>query len=99
MLCSCSCCQTTRPGADQFPAEIIGNEYEGWPGEKWLDIRPIDMLALILRPFIKAGKPVFAIEYTDMGVDFTAACAEARSLRLSMLLKHRELDAYREACP
>jgi len=175
-----------RPDADQFPAEVIGKNYQGWPGEKWLDIRQIDKLAPILRarldlcalkgfdgvepdnveiydndsgfpityadqlafaiwlaneahtrglaiglknapdmavdalpyfdfsvledchaynwcadlrPFIEAGKPVFAIEYTDMGVDFNAACAEAKSLGVSMLLKHRNLDAYREGCP
>ncbi|MFA5873708.1 MAG: endo alpha-1,4 polygalactosaminidase [Anaerolineales bacterium] len=175
-----------RPDADQFPAEVIGKDYQGWPGEKWLDIRKIDKLAPILRarldlcalkgfdgvepdnveiydndsgfpityadqltfaiwlaneahvrglaiglknapdmaadalpyfdfsvledcyvytwcadlrPFLEAGKPVFAIEYTDMGVDFETACAEAESLGLSMLLKHRNLDAYREACP
>lgn len=28
-----------RPDADQFPAEVIGNDYDGWPGEKYLDIR------------------------------------------------------------
>jgi len=52
-----------------------------------------------LRPFIEAGKPVFAIEYTDMGIDFNAACAEAESLGLIMLLKHRNLDAVRQTCP
>ncbi|KAF0108063.1 MAG: hypothetical protein FD146_1077 [Anaerolineaceae bacterium] len=175
-----------RPDADQFPEEVIGNDYEGWPGEKWLDIRQIGKLAPILRsrldlcaakgfdgvepdnieihdndsgfpityadqlafalwlaneaharglaiglknapdmaadalpyfdyavvedcfyfnwcgqmaPFLEAGKPVFAIEYTDMDVDFAAACAEAESLGLTMLLKHRNLDAFREACP
>jgi hypothetical protein len=175
-----------RPDADQFPADVIGKDYKGWPGEKWLDIRQIDKLAPILRPrldlcaekgfdgvepdnveiigndsgfpityadqltfaiwlaneahvrglaiglknapdmaadvlpyfdfsvledcfvygwcadlraFIDAGKLVFAIEYTDMGVDFKAACAEAQSLGLSMLLKHRNLNAYRETCP
>jgi hypothetical protein len=30
--------------ADQFPDEVLGNEYEGWSGEKWLDIRRIDLL-------------------------------------------------------
>jgi hypothetical protein len=50
-------------------------------------------------PFLKAGKPVFAIEYTDMDVNFEAACAEAKSLGLTMLLKHRNLDAYRQTCP
>jgi len=27
-----------RPDADAFPAEVIGNDYTGWAGEKWLDI-------------------------------------------------------------
>jgi hypothetical protein len=175
-----------RLDADQFPAEVIGKNYQGWPGEKWLDIRQIDKLAPILRarldlcaskgfdgvepdnieiyendsgfpitysdqlafaiwlaneaharglaiglknapgmagdvlpyydfsvledchaygwcadlrPFIESGKPVFAIEYTDMGIDFDAACAEAKALGLFTLLKHRNLDAARETCP
>lgn len=33
----------------QFPAEVIGKAYEGWPGEWWLDIRQIDLLAPIMR--------------------------------------------------
>lgn len=175
-----------RPDADDFPPEIIGNKYEGWAGERWLDIRRFDLLAPIMlarldlclekgfdgvepdniqvhdndsgfpitpadqqayaiwlageaharglaiglknapdmvaellpcydyaliedcsvygfcadyAPFIAAGKPVFAIEYTDMDIDFPAACAAARPIGLTMLLKHRDLDAYRETCP
>jgi hypothetical protein len=38
-----------RPDKDHFPAEILGNDYEGWPGERWLDIRQMDKLAPILR--------------------------------------------------
>ncbi|MCE7918203.1 MAG: hypothetical protein DPW21_12260 [Anaerolineae bacterium] len=38
-----------RPDAAQFPAEVLGNDYDGWPGEKWLDIRRIDLLAPIMR--------------------------------------------------
>ena len=38
-----------RPDAADFPSEIIGNDYEGWPGENWLDIRQIDLLAPIMR--------------------------------------------------
>ncbi len=38
-----------RPDAADFPSEIIGNDYEGWEGEKWLDIREIDLLAPIIR--------------------------------------------------
>ncbi len=159
-----------RPDAGQFPPELLGKDYEGWPGEKWLDIRRIDLLAPILRarldlckakgfervepdnieihdndtgfpityqdqlayarwladeaharglaiglknapdmvadalpffdfaitedcyhqgwcdqvlPFIAAGKPVFAAEYTDTGVDFGAACAWGRLTTLA----------------
>jgi hypothetical protein len=38
-----------RPDADQFPASVLGHDYEGWPGEKWLDIRQIDLLAPVMR--------------------------------------------------
>ncbi|MCP4142197.1 MAG: endo alpha-1,4 polygalactosaminidase [Chloroflexi bacterium] len=38
-----------RPDAADFPSEIIGNDYEGWEGEKWLDIREIEKLAPIMR--------------------------------------------------
>jgi hypothetical protein len=37
-----------RPDAGAFPQEVIGDEYEGWPGERWLDVRRIDLLAPIL---------------------------------------------------
>ncbi len=38
-----------RPDADQFPPEVLGKDYTGWPGEKWLDIRQIDKLSPIMR--------------------------------------------------
>lgn len=38
-----------RPDAAEFPKEVIGKDYEGWEGEKWLDIRQIDLLAPIMR--------------------------------------------------
>jgi hypothetical protein len=38
-----------RSDAAEFPASVIGNDYAGWPGEKWLDVRRIDLLAPILR--------------------------------------------------
>ena len=37
-----------RPDKDQFPPEILGKDYEGWKGEKWLDVRQMDKLAPIL---------------------------------------------------
>lgn len=28
-----------RPDKNRFPAAVIGKPYDGWPGERWLDIR------------------------------------------------------------
>lgn len=175
-----------RPDAQQFPPEVLGKDYEGWPGERWLDIRRIDLLAPIMRarmdlckkkgfdgiepdnieihdnktgfpltytdqlaysrwladeaharglaiglknapdmvadsldffdfaitedafyygwigemqPFIEKGKPVFAAEYTDMDVDFRAACAWGKAHNIPFILKNRILTAFRETCP
>jgi len=38
-----------RSDAADFPVSIIGNDYDGWEGEKFLDIRDIDALAPIMR--------------------------------------------------
>ena len=37
-----------RPDKDAFPLEVLGKDYDGWPGEKWLDIRRTDLLAPIM---------------------------------------------------
>ena len=174
-----------RPDAGQFPAGVIGKAYGGWPGEKWLDIRQIDLLAPILGPrldecaakgfdgvepdnidaytnntgfpltyadqmafniwlaqeaharglsiglkndseqvadllpyfdwaltedcfdqgwcedmlpFIQAGKPVFAAEYSDTGIALDDFCLQANEMKISAILKNRNLDAYRQAC-
>jgi hypothetical protein len=38
-----------RPDAAAFPAAVIGKVYEGFPNEKWLDIRRIDLLGPLMR--------------------------------------------------
>ncbi len=38
-----------RPDAEDFPEEVLGNPLEGWPGERWLDIRRIDLLGPIMQ--------------------------------------------------
>jgi hypothetical protein len=175
-----------RPDKDQFPAEVLGKDYEGWAGEKWLDIRRIDLLAPIILarldlckvkgfdavepdnmeiytndtgfpltyedqlkyalwladeahkrglaigvknapdqandlvghfdfaitedafyynwvedmlPFIKADKPVFAAEYTDLPGDFADFCQRSKTLGFSTILKNRDLDAWVKYCP
>ena len=33
-----------RPDAGAFPADVIGQPLEGWPNERWLDVRRLDVL-------------------------------------------------------
>ena len=175
-----------RTDADQFPDDVLGKDYEGWSGEKWLDIRRIDLLAPIMlarldecaakgfdgvepdnmqiwdndtgfpltyedqlryalwladeahkrglaigqknapdqtkdlvdvcdfaitedafyhewaeeiKPYIDAGKPVFAAEYIDLPGDFQEFCRQSKELGFSTILKHRDLDFWIEFCP
>lgn len=37
-----------RPDAARFPRSVLGRNYEGWRGERWLDIRRIDLLAPVM---------------------------------------------------
>ena len=37
-----------RSDAGEFPDSVIGNDLDGWPGEKWLDIRRLDLLGNIM---------------------------------------------------
>ncbi len=38
-----------RPDKDDFPTELIGNDYPGWEGEKFLNIKNIESLKPIMR--------------------------------------------------
>ncbi len=53
-----------RPDKDNYPAEILGNNLDGWPGEKWVDIRRLDVLGpiLIARFDLAAAKKCDGIE-------------------------------------
>jgi hypothetical protein len=42
---------------------------------------------------------VFAIEYTDNGIDFDAFCRQAKKYKLSPLLKKRNLNTWEQRCP
>jgi hypothetical protein len=41
--------ESYRPDAGRFPASVKGSRYEGYPDERWLDIRRIGVLAPLLR--------------------------------------------------
>jgi len=38
-----------RPDVAEFPPEVLGSPLQGWPDERWLDIRRIDLLAPLMR--------------------------------------------------
>jgi hypothetical protein len=42
-----------RPDASQFPSSVLGSG-NGWPGEKWLDIREIQKSTSVLRKIMDA---------------------------------------------
>jgi hypothetical protein len=175
-----------RPDKADFPAAVKGNPYDGWPGERWLDIRNLAVLGPIMqarldlckrkgfdavdpdnvdgyqadtgfpltrsdnvrylkflareahkrglaiglknagdisrfvlnnvdfavtedcfdqgwcrtsRNFIAAGKPVFAIEYTDNGINFGGFCRQSANLGLSPIYKRRNLGVWEKRCP
>jgi hypothetical protein len=48
-----------------------------------------------LTPFVAAGKAAFSTEYSGSTSEF---CPAAKAMRLSALLKHQQLDAWRQAC-
>ncbi|GAB4052422.1 endo alpha-1,4 polygalactosaminidase [Catellatospora paridis] len=37
-----------RPDRGRYPAEVLGRDLSGWPGERWVDIRRWDLLEPIL---------------------------------------------------
>jgi len=49
-------------------------------------------------PFVAAGKPVFAAEYTDTGITTDQFCPQAQEMDFNAILKNRNLESYREAC-
>jgi hypothetical protein len=174
-----------RSDKAKYPATLLGRNYDGWPGERWLDIRRLDVLGPILgarlddcrakgfdgvefdnmesydgqtgfpitaddqrrfnkwlsveahnrglaaglknsdrmatemqpyfefvitedcyaqtwcgamKPFLAANKPVFAAEYTESGTVLSKYCSAANADKVSVILKHLALDAWRQTC-
>ncbi|WP_165962871.1 endo alpha-1,4 polygalactosaminidase [Occultella glacieicola] len=177
-----------RDDADEFPTEVIGAAYPGWDGERFLDIRRLEVLAPLMEArldgcaaagfdavdpdnidsydtatgfdltradavayalwwasaaherglavgqknapdltedlvgefdfavtedcaadgwcadvsgYLDAGRPVFAIEYTDRtDTDaFHGYCSDPALAGFSLVLKNRDLDEWRAGCP
>jgi hypothetical protein len=56
--------ESYRPDAKEFPRSVLGNRYEGFPNERWLDIRKFNSFAKLLerRFAICARKDFDAVE-------------------------------------
>ncbi len=74
-----------RPDATQFPASLIGNAVDGWPGEYWLDVRDVQKTGSTLAAIMNArldmcrAKGFDAVEFDNVdgytnspGFPFTA---------------------------
>jgi hypothetical protein len=56
-----------RSDAGRFPASVLGKS-NGWPGERWLDIRKVSVLAPIMRARVRmcARKRFDAVEFDNV---------------------------------
>jgi hypothetical protein len=57
-----------RPDAGRFPPSVVGRPLDGWPGEKWLDVRRLDVLGPIMRSRIRmcARKGFDGVEFDNV---------------------------------
>jgi hypothetical protein len=45
-----------RPDAGKFPKSVLGKKLQGWPGERWLDIRRVGILGPLMRRRVQQCK-------------------------------------------
>ncbi len=57
--------ESYRPDADRYPSRILGKRVDGWPDERWVDIRKLDVLKPIIRDRVDrcAAKGFDGVEY------------------------------------
>jgi len=57
-----------RPDAGDYPSALKGKPLDGWPGERWLDIRRLDVLAPILESRLDrcASKGFDGVEFDNV---------------------------------
>jgi len=89
-----------RPDSNKYPAAVLGNTLEGWPDERWLDIRQLDVLLPIIaaRMDLCAKKGFDAVEpdnvdgyQNDSGFSLTAKDQETFNRALAQLAHDRGL--------
>ncbi len=57
--------ESYRPDADRYPDSMLGKAVDGWPQERWVDIRQLTNLKPIIRDRVEqcAAKGFDAVEY------------------------------------
>lgn len=57
-----------RADAARFPKRVLGKPLAGWPGERWLDVRRLDVLLPILRARVAgcAAKGFHAVDFDNV---------------------------------
>jgi hypothetical protein len=90
-----------RPDAKRFPASVLGKDDIPWEGERWLDIRRLDVLLPIMRDRIEmcARKGFDAVELdevdgysNDTGFPLTAADQLAYNRALAREVRRRGMS-------
>ena len=91
-----------RSDASRFPTSVRGNNVDGWEGERWLDIRQLDILRPIMeaRADIALAKGAQAIEWDNIdgyangaGFSLTKAHQVAYNTMLAEICHDRGLAA------
>lgn len=89
-----------RPDAERFPAAVIGPPVAGWPDERWLDIRRLDVLEPLMADRFDlcrdkgfdAVEPDWMDNHTqDTGFDITAEDQLRYNRRLAEMAHERGL--------
>ncbi len=57
-----------RPDGRRFPRSVIGRKLQGWPGERWLDIRKLNILQPLMRARVERcrRKRFDAVEFDNV---------------------------------
>lgn len=57
-----------RGDAAKFPSAVLGNNLDGWPGERWLDVRQLDVLRPLMEKRVAAcdAKGFDGIEFDNV---------------------------------
>lgn len=96
-----------RADASAFPASVLGNPIDGWPSEKWIDVRQLAILRPIMaaRADIAKNKGFDAIEWDcvdnyeqSSGFPLTRAHQFAFNTMLAQLCHERGMACFLKNC-